>query len=128
MLNNLNSSIFRGFIVVTTSHYPVSIVRNSKCVNKHVLSCTVKGRYFSTSSMLQDSSIKKGFIKLNGKKKLITESELEVLILEFKQKAQHTYNENKLSDSYLSMLRSFINGVFQVTNLYKIHNLNLIAS
>jgi hypothetical protein len=33
--------------------------------------------------------------------------------LEFKQKAQHTYNENKLSDSYLSMLRSFINGVFQ---------------
>jgi len=30
---------------------------------------------------------KKGFVKLNGKKELITESELNTLISEFKQKA-----------------------------------------
>lgn len=56
---------------------------------------------------------KKGFVKLNGKKELITGSELETLISEFKQKAKDTYDKNKLSPSYLLILRSFINGVFQ---------------
>lgn len=56
---------------------------------------------------------KKGFVKLNGKKELITESELETLISEFKQKARDTSDKNKLSPSYLLTLRSFINGVFQ---------------
>ena len=75
-------------------------------------------RYFNTTpsdkNAISSSSTEKGFVKLNGKKRLITKSELEALISEAKKEAQLVYvSDKKLSSSYMSVLRSFINGVFQ---------------
>ncbi len=65
------------------------------------------------SNTMSSNTEIKGFVRLNGKKQLITKSELEALISEFKQKARDTYDKNRLSSSYLLTVRSLINGVFQ---------------
>ena len=72
--------------------------------------CSSIGLIYKRSEI---KSSDKGFVKLNGKKMLITESELEVYISEYKQKAKDKYDKNKLSKSQWDILRHFFNGVFQ---------------
>jgi len=52
--------------------------------------CLSIGLLSKESKTNPSNNQKKGFVKLNGKKELITESELNTLISEFKQKAKDT--------------------------------------